>query len=523
MKKLQILISLMLLASILSYGQNPKNLAECNAYFDRSLKPKDIIYIQGLSADGLSSLHMGLGMTIRNSWICGNRSPELVKYFNDMEIFHPDDISTIIIKNYWYYLNGKVFDINADIAHYKEYWRKSRESELKMQKTTDDLEKRISDSYLDIKYKDTNSFVLRLPNYNNDNNVFSNEFIKYKNGYIINSMTTIPGGSKTGINYRYYYIDLKTNQLSKLSFKGFDSVQSVTTMHSTLYIAGKKNNKLKIIAKINEKEILMSLAVSEQKAQKLKNKSWIKLGVYNDTLFALQSNGLLFYTGRDWKFKNKFDFEGYFKANYNALLIPTENIRLTSKKMYFLQEVLQMRDCDLFELDFKKNTVSEFWQKHTLVDDYKEEICTYTVLDDNTLFLASDRAGENILLSEKDSGFNTYLLDGKVKLDSINDLRIRKVIKNNNHLFLLGENGLFDLKDNEIKRLVTFENTEQIIGKNRCHFKFYPRSCEIINEDEYLIGGMFGGLYRINLKQKTIICLDDNESLQTIDVLNSSN
>lgn len=519
--KAKLFLSIWFLFNLHSFGQAPKNLTECNTYFDKKLHPKDIRQIKNLSEDGLVSLHMSMGMSIRNSWIHGNRNPELISYFSMMDIHHPDDISTIIIKNYWHYLNKTMFDLTSEIAHYHEYWKRSYEESKRMQEKTTIIEQKFAENYVNIKYNNKSPFTLKLPDYKNDSWVFSNEFIKYKNGYIINSLTTSPG-TKTEISYRYFYINLKTNQLVKLKFKAFDSVQSVININSTLYIAGKKNNKLKITSQTGEKVTPLSLSISKEKNLTLLN-NWIKLGARNDTLFALQPNGLFFYNGKNWEHKEQFDFENIFKKHFETTpLIPTENIKITSQKLYFLQEVLQMRNCSLLEFDFRKKELSEFWEKHNLSDNYHQEISTYTTINDSTLMLASERAGNNILLSEKDIDLKIYLHNGKVKSDTINNLNIRKVLTTNDGLLLIGENGLFDLKNNEITRLTTFENTEQTInnGKSRSHFKFYPRSCEIIAEEEYLIGGMFGGLYRLNLKNKTILCLDDNYPLQTIEILN---
>ncbi len=59
--------------------------------------------------------HFGLGLWIRNNWGLW-RGSRLSVYFNDMNIFHPDDMSGRILRSYYRYVNGQ----NLDIENKKE-------------------------------------------------------------------------------------------------------------------------------------------------------------------------------------------------------------------------------------------------------------------------------------------------------------------------------------------------------------------------------------------------------------------
>jgi len=75
--------------------------------------------------------HHGVGRFIRNKlelWSeyqkkKENRSP-LVNWFNNKGIYHPDDISGIILTSFHRYLNGKKLKIKNQIKKYRDYWKK---------------------------------------------------------------------------------------------------------------------------------------------------------------------------------------------------------------------------------------------------------------------------------------------------------------------------------------------------------------------------------------------------------------
>ena len=69
-----------------------------------------------------SKHHFGLGLDIRNGknlW----RSSLLKTYFKLNGIYHPDDMSGIILTTYHRELNGEPFKFREQKKYYKEYWK----------------------------------------------------------------------------------------------------------------------------------------------------------------------------------------------------------------------------------------------------------------------------------------------------------------------------------------------------------------------------------------------------------------
>lgn len=100
----------------------PKNLEDCFVQIDKMLNDSIKIEIKKKTEDDFSAdSHFGLGKWVRNNWglWAGSR---LSKYFNKMDIYHPDDMSGIIVTSYYRKLTGKEIDLEKQIKFYKSYW-----------------------------------------------------------------------------------------------------------------------------------------------------------------------------------------------------------------------------------------------------------------------------------------------------------------------------------------------------------------------------------------------------------------
>lgn len=74
----------------------------------------------------VSTLHHGFGMHLRNTWGLWAES-ELAKKFNSLGIYHPDDMSSIILRCFHQYVNTGNYSINDKVEYYKAYWEKLKE------------------------------------------------------------------------------------------------------------------------------------------------------------------------------------------------------------------------------------------------------------------------------------------------------------------------------------------------------------------------------------------------------------
>lgn len=74
----------------------------------------------------IGNSHMGLGMWIRNNWGLWGGG-ELSTYFKSIGIFHPDDMSGIILTSYYRQLNGQDQELEKQVKYYQDYWKSSKE------------------------------------------------------------------------------------------------------------------------------------------------------------------------------------------------------------------------------------------------------------------------------------------------------------------------------------------------------------------------------------------------------------
>ncbi len=103
----------------------PKNLVEAVAQLEiiHNDSTKKVI-IEMTEKEYVGSTHFGTGMWIRNNWGLWN-GDDLAEYFNSIGIYHPDDMSGIILKSYYRELHKQVWKLEEQVQYYQDYWNKS--------------------------------------------------------------------------------------------------------------------------------------------------------------------------------------------------------------------------------------------------------------------------------------------------------------------------------------------------------------------------------------------------------------
>jgi hypothetical protein len=83
----------------------------------------------------ISKLHMFFGRNIRNDWFLWwheghpydswpNEMPSIVKYFNNIQIYHADDMSGIILTSVYRKFFGLDLNLEEQISVYHDHWIK---------------------------------------------------------------------------------------------------------------------------------------------------------------------------------------------------------------------------------------------------------------------------------------------------------------------------------------------------------------------------------------------------------------
>lgn len=108
----------------------PTNLEDAFGELNKMLHPDLVKEMKEAPEREMSGYHMGLGLWMRNNWGLWGGS-RLAKYFNGIGIFHPDDMSGIILHSFWRHLNAQPIKLDEQVAYYQKYWKVNKEPQKK--------------------------------------------------------------------------------------------------------------------------------------------------------------------------------------------------------------------------------------------------------------------------------------------------------------------------------------------------------------------------------------------------------
>ena len=105
----------------------PENLKDCFKTLDKIYTDSVKLEIAKLTEDEYSSGNhlFGIGIWMRNNWQLWGGS-RLSKYFNQIGIYHPDDMSGIIMDSYHRYLRKEEIRLEEQVKYYQDYWEKMK-------------------------------------------------------------------------------------------------------------------------------------------------------------------------------------------------------------------------------------------------------------------------------------------------------------------------------------------------------------------------------------------------------------
>lgn len=106
----------------------PTNLEECIAELEKMYNqevPQGAVSIKKMEeGDFLATSHHSLGRYLRNEWGLWKKGTALVVYFKKLGLWHPDDMSGLILCSFHRHLRGKPLEVEAQVAYYKAHWEK---------------------------------------------------------------------------------------------------------------------------------------------------------------------------------------------------------------------------------------------------------------------------------------------------------------------------------------------------------------------------------------------------------------
>jgi len=114
----------------------PANLEEAVFHLMKILPDSTQQNVLLMSEDEfLANSHFGLGMWIRNNWRLW-RGGQLANDFKFRGIFHPDDMSGVILRSYFRELHGLDWKLDEQIKHIQSFWEVSALRQFRLENDT---------------------------------------------------------------------------------------------------------------------------------------------------------------------------------------------------------------------------------------------------------------------------------------------------------------------------------------------------------------------------------------------------
>lgn len=119
------------------YANNyiPKNLKDAMSFLNCKWSITQKNEFKKIPEDDVAAkCHLGMGRWLRNNWGLWKCESEIYKYFGNLGVSHPEDISSIIILSFHRFLHKKDLRLKEQINFIKQYWKKLKQKELTRKK-----------------------------------------------------------------------------------------------------------------------------------------------------------------------------------------------------------------------------------------------------------------------------------------------------------------------------------------------------------------------------------------------------
>ncbi|ESU25639.1 hypothetical protein FLJC2902T_30690 [Flavobacterium limnosediminis JC2902] len=196
----------------------PKNLEDSFLELNKIWKDSTSIKLEKLK----KGMHFGFGMWLRNNWGLWGGS-RFSNYFNDLGIYHADDMSGIILTSYARYLRKEDIKLEEQVEFSKNYWKEAKEKNEALEKEKFE------------KYK-----------------IGEIVFFKYPNGYISNEQEIkydedicIAKGQIIEKNEKYYSVKIQLlESCDKKGIIAYDNINSLVYNKNTEEYEKPKKRKI---------------------------------------------------------------------------------------------------------------------------------------------------------------------------------------------------------------------------------------------------------------------------------------
>jgi hypothetical protein len=497
----------------------PKDLEECFAELDKLLLPKDREEFRNKSESDLIQYHFEFGMWIRNNWRLWGES-RLQQYFAALGVPHPESISMIILTSYWRRENHQEIKLEEQIAKDRAEWEQQEKEQKEEENRAVQALDKIRELMLGFEYVSdpAPTVVMRQ---RSDDGIRARFLARFRDGVFLTVREIVSSeGLKDTYTLLPHFLDLKTQRIHPVRLPEVPDISFSLITGDRLWVVGKSKGELRLLALDAVDRKIVALPRSDEIPQ---------LGLSGDQLLLVYSTSIFRREGEDWKQLYSGDIRLPFSG---------QPPRQHGDKIYFRDEGSGENEKQLWYLEL--GTIPRLvtvWQDTGLVGPSGprwENTFGYCVLSDGTLWVTfgEGSVAKSLVRRQPNGDYRIAVFNDEVVLrgdllgrSDENGPRIATTsgsgskemaaqrpdaksaglsisglaARSDEDLVAVGDRGLFEIRGNQIRRLVGFRNTHQRvpIESGLLHWGWDPTDILFLPDNAYLISGSFGGIYLV--------------------------
>lgn len=264
----------------------PANLDECFAELKKALKPDDIEKMKTGAEKEMVQYHFGLGTWIRNNWSLWKDS-RLTKWFNDKGIYHPDDMSGIIITSFWRHLNSVPIRLDEQVKFYQDYWKKVTERETREKERENRSILQIQKMMMGATFVSNQVPVIKMP-LRKDYELRARYLATFRDGVLL----SIREGSSDDFKTPPYFLDLKQKTIHPIRIPEIQKLHSTVVVKGIAYFSGANGDTPTLVAVDRDSRSLIALPVGN---------TFPQMGTDSAKLMAVYKDSILLLEDKKWK------------------------------------------------------------------------------------------------------------------------------------------------------------------------------------------------------------------------------
>lgn len=488
----------------------PADLDDCFAQLRKLLSADEIAKMRNGAEADMIDYHLSLGLWIRNSWVYPDGS-RLRKWFNARGIFHPDDMSGIILDSWWRHLNARPIELDAQIKGYQKYWKEQEGIAKREREREKIVAGAVRKALLGLAVVRTTNPPLALPHRSRDG-LGVRLLARFRDGVLIANRR---GSCDDGINTPYFLDNEYV--IHPVVVPEIDEIQSLVVVGRAGYLSG--------FAK--RKAVLVRIDGGDRSVIPLPETGTVpQLGTDGRSLLAVYPTSVSRLDGGAWKEIHRGDFR-----------LPRSGPppRRIGDKVFFRDEGTNEGNKQLWWLDLAARSpprsITQDMEAAGLsgpggLSDIGWPADTFSYCVDSrgnlwaALGIGLGTQWHSLVRRSPTGAYRVAVVYNSVahadpytrRADEDDGLTISAIAPGPDDTILAaGERGLYSIDEKSVKQFVRMINTVQDID-NGAHWHWTPSDVLALGKDSYLIGGASGGVYLVEADARgrwTIHCLDE--------------